>query len=150
MINDVLRAIFLTNHCLVLDHASLSVAHGRKRGPFDLRHRSSTAGPNYKTKDAGKVVMYSTTMGIVRETYYACMKVKQILRTHLVKYEERDMFMSSESQSELRDRIGSTIIQVPQLFIDGQYIGDAYRAKPKHSLNQCDKKWGHFQATPYP
>ncbi|XP_051172407.1 uncharacterized protein LOC127288795 [Leptopilina boulardi] len=80
---------------------------------------------NYKVKDEGKVVVYSTTMGIVRETYYACMKVKQILRTHLVKYEERDMFMSTECQTELRDRIESSTIEVPQLFIDGEYIGNA-------------------------
>lgn len=78
---------------------------------------------NYKLKDEGKVVVYTTTMGIVRETYYACTKVKQILRTHMVKYEDRDMFMSTEYQKELRDRIQTTTIQVPQLFIDGQYIG---------------------------
>lgn len=62
-------------------------------------------------------------MGIVRQTYYACMKVKQILRTHLIKYEERDLYMSVEYQTELKDRINSTVIDVPQLFIDGQLIG---------------------------
>ena len=78
---------------------------------------------NYKAKDTGKVVVYTTTMGIVRETYYRCVLVKQILRTHMVKYEERDMYMSTEAQTELKDRIGCTAIEVPQLFINGQYIG---------------------------
>lgn len=93
---------------------------------------------NYKVKDEGKVVVYSTTMGIVRETYYACMKVKQILKTHLVRYEERDMFMSTECQTELRDRMESTTtIEVPQLFIDGEYIGVSYRVKEKfHSFQK--------------
>lgn len=78
---------------------------------------------NYKEKDAGKVVLYSTSMGIVRETYAKCANVKQILRTLLVKFEERDIFMSSDYQQEIKDRMQSNEIQVPQLFVDGQHIG---------------------------
>ncbi|XP_055297563.1 glutaredoxin domain-containing cysteine-rich protein CG12206-like [Sitodiplosis mosellana] len=80
---------------------------------------------NFKEKDAGKVVLYSTSMGIVRETYAKCANVKQILRTLLVKFEERDIFMSNEYQQEIKDRMQSMEIQVPQLYVDGQYIGDA-------------------------
>lgn len=78
---------------------------------------------NYKEKDAGKVVLYSTSMGIVRETYAKCANVKQILRTLLIKFEERDVFMSCEYQQEIKDRMQSDMIQVPQLFVDGQHIG---------------------------
>lgn len=67
--------------------------------------------------------MYTTTMGIVRGTYQMCLKVRQILRTHLVKFDERDVFMSREVQAEIRDRMSSEQILVPQVFIDGQYIG---------------------------
>ncbi|KAK9681231.1 Glutaredoxin [Popillia japonica] len=84
---------------------------------------NSTA-KNYKEKDAGKVVVYTTTMGIVRETYHTCQKVKQILRTLLVKYEERDVFMSSEYQAEIRDRMRCDQILVPQVFVDGQHVGE--------------------------
>jgi glutaredoxin domain-containing cysteine-rich protein 1 len=80
---------------------------------------------NYKEKDAGKVVVYTTTMGILRETYQACMKVKQILRTLLVKFEERDVFMSNEYQNEIRERMRCEHILVPQVFVDGQHVGDA-------------------------
>lgn len=78
---------------------------------------------SYKEKDAGKVVVYTTTMGIVRETYNACAKVKQILRTLLIKYEERDVFMSSEYQAEIKERMRRDCILVPQVFVDGQHIG---------------------------
>ncbi|OXU26100.1 hypothetical protein TSAR_010479 [Trichomalopsis sarcophagae] len=120
---------------------------------------------NYKAKDAGKVVVYTTTMGIVRETYYRCVLVKQILRTHMVKYEERDMYMSTESQTELRDRIGCAAIEVPQLFIDGQYIGDAHTVerlnesgelrqmlKPYKSLDACNtcQMCGGYRLLPCP
>lgn len=65
-------------------------------------------------------------MGIVRETYQACMKVKQILRTLLVKYEERDVFMSGEYQAEIRDRMKCDFILVPQVFVDGQHVGVSF------------------------
>lgn len=77
----------------------------------------------YREKDAGKVVVYSTTMGIVRHTYQQCVKVKQILRTHLVKFEERDVFMSTECQQEIRERMRCDSILIPQVFVDGQHIG---------------------------
>lgn len=78
---------------------------------------------NYKEKDAGKVVLYTTSMGIVRETYAKCANVKQILRTLLIKFEERDVFMSVDYQQEVKDRMQTNDIQIPQLFVDGQHIG---------------------------
>ncbi|KAI4501872.1 hypothetical protein M0802_003207 [Mischocyttarus mexicanus] len=89
------------------------------------RKKQSRRSRAYKAKEEGKVVVYTTSSGIVRLTFYNCMKVKQILNTHMVKYEEKDLFRSAELQTELRDRIGCTAIQVPQLFVGGQYIGDA-------------------------
>ncbi|GJQ77335.1 hypothetical protein Trydic_g20750 [Trypoxylus dichotomus] len=125
---------------------------------------NSTA-KNYKEKDAGKVVVYTTTMGIVRETYNTCMKVKQILRTLLIKYEERDVFMSSEYQTEIRDRMRCDHILVPQVFVDGQHIGDAETVerlnetgelrrilKPYKSMDVCTtcKVCGGYRLLPCP
>lgn len=69
------------------------------------------------------MIVYTTGMGIVRKTFTDCANVKQILKTLLVKYEERDIFMSNIYQQELRDRLQCDEIQVPQLFVDGQYVG---------------------------
>ncbi|XP_050440628.1 glutaredoxin domain-containing cysteine-rich protein CG12206-like [Adelges cooleyi] len=79
----------------------------------------------WQEKEAGKVVLYTTTMGIVRDTYQRCLLVRQILRTHLVKFVERDVFMSKEVQKEIRERLGVDTISVPQLFVEGNLIGDA-------------------------
>uniref|UniRef100_A0A182SNU2 Glutaredoxin domain-containing protein n=1 Tax=Anopheles maculatus TaxID=74869 RepID=A0A182SNU2_9DIPT len=87
--------------------------------------RQRDAVMNYKDKEAGKVVVYSTSMGIVRETYTKCMNVKQILRTLLVKFEEKDIFMSNEYQQEIKERMQADTINIPQVFVDGQHIGDA-------------------------
>lgn len=78
---------------------------------------------NYKDKDGGKIVLYLTSMGVVRSTYAKCQTVKKILKTLMVKFEERDVFMSHVHQQEIRDRMQSDEIDVPQLFVDGQYIG---------------------------
>ncbi|EDW58537.1 uncharacterized protein Dvir_GJ14491 [Drosophila virilis] len=84
--------------------------------------------PNVKCfmeKDLGKVVLYTTSMGVIRDTYAKCANVKQILRTLLVKFEERDVFMSVEYQAEMRQRMQTSQIRVPQLYVEGQLIGDA-------------------------
>lgn len=62
-------------------------------------------------------------MGIVRETYHKCLKVKQILKTLMVKFEERDVFMSTDAQDEIRERMKCDAILVPQVFVEGQHIG---------------------------
>jgi glutaredoxin len=82
---------------------------------------------NYKEKDGGKIVLYLTSMGVVRSTYAKCQTVKKILRTLMVKFEERDIFMSHVHQQEIRDRMQSDEIEVPQLFVDGQYIGVSWK-----------------------
>ncbi|XP_034240906.1 LOW QUALITY PROTEIN: glutaredoxin domain-containing cysteine-rich protein CG12206-like [Thrips palmi] len=80
---------------------------------------------SWKDKEAGKVVVYTTTMGVVRATYQRCVRVKQILRTLLVRFDEKDVFMSREVQGELMERMRLDAIQVPQVFVEGQHVGDA-------------------------
>ncbi|XP_034195726.1 uncharacterized protein LOC117611703 [Osmia lignaria lignaria] len=113
----------------ILDKEAIRSAKGTVRGVKNrvragiatfLQKPSSQA---YIKKELGKVVVYTTTSGIVRKTFYNCKKVKQILRTHMVKYDELDLFGDAELQTELRERLGSMVIQLPQLFIDGQHIG---------------------------
>ncbi|XP_050079905.1 uncharacterized protein LOC126567711 [Anopheles maculipalpis] len=96
-----------------------------RNGIATFLQMQQTGLKNYKDKEAGKVVVYSTSMGIVRETYTKCMNVKQILRTLLVKFEEKDIFMSNEYQQEIKERMQADTINIPQVFVDGQHIGDA-------------------------
>ncbi|XP_011694073.1 PREDICTED: glutaredoxin domain-containing cysteine-rich protein CG31559-like [Wasmannia auropunctata] len=77
----------------------------------------------YVEREKGRVVLYTTSLGIVRETFTNCMKMKQMLWTNMVKYDEADLFRDTELQTELKDRTDSEIVTLPQLFVDGQYIG---------------------------
>ncbi|XP_026751542.2 glutaredoxin domain-containing cysteine-rich protein CG31559-like [Galleria mellonella] len=109
-----------------------------------LQMQSTTK--SYKEKDAGKVVVYTTTMGIVRSTYQRCVLVKKILRNLLVKYEERDVFMSTEYQDEIRDRMRSEQILVPQLFVDGHHIGDADTVEKLNESGELRKMLKPYQS----
>ena len=97
--------------------------------------------------------MYVTTLGVVRDHLARCQKVRHILRTLLIRVEERDIFMCKRHQVELQDRINAAKgitndtsssntcsktgkyvksqpsgvnqerLEVPQLFVEGQYFG---------------------------
>ena len=62
-------------------------------------------------------------MTVIRKTHERCKKVQKILQTHMVRYEERDLFMSKENQKELRERLDASDVTLPQVFADGAPLG---------------------------
>lgn len=68
-------------------------------------------------------MVYTTSMGVVRQTYQRCIQVQRILGTLLINYEERDVAMNRQVQSELKDRMNQNRIAVPQVFVGGQHLG---------------------------
>ena len=78
---------------------------------------------DYRTEEKGKVIVYTTSMTVVRKTADHCKAIRNILQTHMVRYEERDLFMSAENQRELTERLGQSAIVLPQVFADGVHIG---------------------------
>jgi len=80
---------------------------------------------NFGDREQRVVVIYVTTLSILRDTWARCVKVRQILRNLLIKVDERDVFMSRENQVELMDRMAMVEVNLPQVFVNGQYLGDA-------------------------
>ncbi|KAL3880804.1 hypothetical protein ACJMK2_033012 [Sinanodonta woodiana] len=78
---------------------------------------------NFRELEKGKVIVYTTTMTVVRETADRCNVIRKILQNHMIRYEERDLFMSKENQKELMERLGQNEIGVPQVFLDGIHVG---------------------------
>ena len=76
-----------------------------------------------KVREQGRLVVYVTTMGIVRPTYQQCQRVRQILRQLMAEFEERDLFLSVDHQQELQRRLGADQVTPPQVFIDGHLLG---------------------------
>ncbi|KAI9557543.1 hypothetical protein GHT06_017371 [Daphnia sinensis] len=80
---------------------------------------------SYAEREHGKVVVYTTSMGVVRQTYQRCLQVQRILGTLLINYEERDVSMNRQVQQELKERMNRNRIVIPQVFVEGQLLGDA-------------------------
>ena len=68
-------------------------------------------------------MVYITTLSILRDTWARCVKVRQILRNLLIKVDERDVFMSKEIQAELLERMATYQVNLPQVFVNGQFLG---------------------------
>lgn len=89
---------------------------------------------HFMERERGKVVVYVTTLGIVRDTYERCLRIRKILWTLLVRFEERDVFMARDTQIQLLDRLHARGVTVPHVFLEGQYLGDAEQIE---RLNEC-------------
>lgn len=68
-------------------------------------------------------MIYTTSTTIVRVTYERCKLVKKILQNHMIRYEEKDLFMNKDNQRELAERLGSYVVSIPQVFADGSQLG---------------------------
>ena len=75
-----------------------------------------------RSREDGQVVVYTTSFKAVRGRYELCKKVVQTLHNHRVKVDERDILVSQEYHTELKERLNEKI-SVPQVFINGQHIG---------------------------
>ncbi|KAG8202016.1 hypothetical protein JTE90_010387 [Oedothorax gibbosus] len=113
-------------------HAMLS---GNSCGTFSLKNRvrssivsllvQSATNRNYDQEESGRIVFYTTSMGIVRTTFERCRKVRKILETLMVKFEERDVFMNRGFQQEVRERLAIGRVLLPQVFVEGRHLGSA-------------------------
>ena len=74
--------------------------------------------------EVGKIIIYTTSMRIIRQTFEDCQFVRKLFHNHRVRFEERDLFMNIEYQRELQERLGEDQpIMLPIVFIDGALIG---------------------------
>ncbi|KAG8382117.1 hypothetical protein BUALT_Bualt05G0043200 [Buddleja alternifolia] len=80
-----------------------------------------------------KVVVYTTSLGGVRRTYEDCQRVKQLMETHRVVYDERDVALDGGFRGELRGLVGEGV-GVPRVFVKGRYVGGVDEVV---GLNEC-------------
>jgi len=99
---------------------------------------------NWKNIEEGRIIFYTTSMRIVRDTYERCVHTRQILQTHMVEYEERDVFMSRENQLELKQRIKCEEVDVPQVFADGVHLGGASEIDEMNENSELRRIFQHF------
>ncbi|KAF5795916.1 putative glutaredoxin, Thioredoxin-like superfamily [Helianthus annuus] len=100
-----------------------------------------------------RVILYTTSLRVVRPTFEACRSVQSILRGFRVSIDERDLSMDSRFLQELQnimsesgefedeDEIDKTKLQLqlPRVFIGGKYIGGAEEVKQLHETGELKK-----------
>src|SRR5262249_31444646 len=68
------------------------------------------------------IVIYFTSLRIVRKTFEDCRSVRSILRGYRVPIDERDLSMDMNYVVELKSIMGPKKYTLPSVFINGQYI----------------------------
>ncbi|KAE9615135.1 putative thioredoxin-like protein [Lupinus albus] len=86
-----------------------------------------------------RVVVYYTSLRVVRATYDACKSVFSILSGFRVRVDDRDVSMDSGFTVELNRIMGQTGLTLPRVFIGGRYIGGAEEVKQLNEIGELKK-----------
>lgn len=103
-------------------------------------HRNSTTASAPSLPDGDqRVVIYYTSLRVVRKTFEDCRAVRSILRGLRVPVDERDVSMDAQSLDELQGIIGCKNLSLPLVFIGGRYIGGADEIKQLHERGELKR-----------
>ncbi|KAF6146974.1 hypothetical protein GIB67_036693 [Kingdonia uniflora] len=87
-----------------------------------------------------RIVIYSTSLRVVRKTFEDCRTVQSIFRAFRVSIDERDLSMDSSFQLELQRILGFQTkkrgLGLPRVFIGGRYIGGADEIRQLHETGE--------------
>lgn len=88
-----------------------------------------------------KVVLYFTSLRMVRKTYEDCCNVKIILKGLGIRVDERDVSMHSEFKEELKELLGEEYGKggLPKVFIGRKYIGGVEEIQKLHDDKKLEK-----------
>lgn len=88
-----------------------------------------------------RVVVYFTSLRVVRRTFEDCTAVRSILRGFRVSIDERDLSMDSALLTELQQILGQSQgkVTLPRVFIGGRYVGGAEEIKQLHEIGELKK-----------
>ncbi|KAL3829046.1 hypothetical protein ACJIZ3_017848 [Penstemon smallii] len=88
------------------------------------------------------VVVYFTSLRVIRPTFEDCKAVRTILRGFRVSLDERDLSMDSRFMDELQRIMGQrekSKLTLPRVFIGGRYIGGAEEVRRLHESGELKK-----------
>ncbi|XP_022756568.1 uncharacterized protein At5g39865-like [Durio zibethinus] len=90
--------------------------------------------------DADKrIVVYFTSLRVIRSTFEDCKTVRSILQGFRVSIDERDLSMDSGFLNELQGILGQSKLTLPRVFIGGRYMGGAEEIKQLHETGELKK-----------
>ncbi|GAU31059.1 hypothetical protein TSUD_214950 [Trifolium subterraneum] len=95
--------------------------------------------PIYFPGTEQRVVIYFTSLRVVRSIFEDCKSTLAILRAFRVQLDERDVSMDSSFLYELHRIMGRTGLTLPRVFIDGKYIGGGEDIRSMHEIGELKK-----------
>lgn len=87
------------------------------------------------------VVLYFTSLRVIRRTFDDCAAVRSILQSFRVPIDERDLAMDSSFMDELHKILGESEsnLTLPRVFIEGRYIGGVEEVRRLHECGELKK-----------
>ena len=86
-----------------------------------------------------RIILYFTSLRVVRKTFEDCRAVRSILRGFHVPIDERDLSMDCQFMDELQGILGCNKLTMPVVFIAGRYIGGAEEIRQLHESGELKK-----------
>ncbi|KAH6814508.1 hypothetical protein C2S51_023526 [Perilla frutescens var. frutescens] len=129
---------------------SPSIYHRSRSAKELLRSLSHPAFPRHSAGTGreiriwgaeNSVVVYFTSLRVIRRTFDDCSAVRSILRAFRAPIDERDLSMDSGFMDELQRILGSekSKLTLPRVFIRGRYIGGAEEVRRLHESGELKK-----------
>ncbi|XP_043723565.1 uncharacterized protein At5g39865-like [Telopea speciosissima] len=86
-----------------------------------------------------RIVVYYTSLRVVRKTFEDCKTVQSILKGFRVSIDERDLSMDAGLLEELKAILGSKELTLPRVFIGGRYVGGAEEIRQLHETGELKR-----------
>ncbi|KMZ71796.1 Glutaredoxin family protein [Zostera marina] len=115
-----------------------SIFHRVRIATSALRSWHSIGG-SFTSPEEKRVVVYFTSLRVVRKTFEDCRSVRSILRGFRVAVDERDLSMDSKFLNELKGILGNRQLTLPRVFIGGRYMGGAEEIRYLHETGELKK-----------
>jgi glutaredoxin domain-containing cysteine-rich protein 1 len=85
-----------------------------------------------------RVVIYYTSLRVVRRTFDDCRAVRAILRCFRVSVDERDVSIDDNFRDELNGILNRKSVTLPRVFVGGVYIGGVDEVKQLHENGELN------------
>ncbi|XP_048134640.1 uncharacterized protein At5g39865-like [Rhodamnia argentea] len=92
--------------------------------------------PGSSDKEKPAVVVYFTSLRVVRKTFDDCRAVRSILRGLRAPVDERDLSMDSRFVAELQGILGRRRLSLPCVFVRGRLVGGAEEVRKLHESGE--------------
>ncbi|XP_077245683.1 glutaredoxin family protein [Tasmannia lanceolata] len=86
-----------------------------------------------------RIVVYFTSLRVVRKTFEDCNTVRSILKGFRVSIDERDLSMDAGFLQELQGILGIKKLTLPRVFIGGRYFGGADEIRQLNETGELKK-----------